>query len=98
LAEFEIINAKGESVPHDTWDFVSVSSEESLAEDGAAENAIDGQISNFYHSRWSKDTAKPPHYLVIDMGAEVEVAGFRYTPRQDSVSGRIRAWRFYLDP
>ena len=38
--------------------------------------------------------AAPPHYFVIDMGADVEMAGFRYTPRQDSRSGRVRAWRF----
>lgn len=96
VAEFEILNAKGESVPHGSWKFVSLSSEETQREDGAAENAIDGQISNFWHSRWSKDQAKPPHYFVIDMGADVEVAGFRYTPRQDNRSGRVRAWRFYL--
>ena len=94
VAEFEILNSKGESVPHDSWKFVSLSSEEVVKEDGAAENAIDGQISNFWHSRWSKDQAKPSHYFVIDMGGDVEIAGFRYTPRQDFRNGRIRAWRF----
>lgn len=94
VAEFEILNAKGESVPHDSWKFVSLSSEEVVQEDGAAENAIDGQISNFWHSRWGTDQAAPSHYFVIDMGADVEMAGFRYTPRQDSRSGRVRAWRF----
>jgi beta-galactosidase len=96
IGEFEIINPKGESVPHDSWKFVSLSSEELFGEDGIAENAIDGQISNFWHSRWSSDQARPPHYFVIDMGGAVEVAGFRYTPRQDSRSGRIRAWRFQV--
>lgn len=96
IAEFELLDAKGESIPHDAWKFVSVSSEESEREDGMAENAIDGQISNFWHSRWSRDKAKAPHYLVIDLGGEKEISGFRYTPRQSSRSGRIKEWRLFL--
>ena len=96
VAEFELLDGKGESLPHGSWKFISLSSEETLQEDGAAENAIDGQISNFWHSRWSKDQAKPPHYFVIDAGSEVEVSGFRYTPRQDGRSGRVRGWRLFL--
>lgn len=57
---------------------------------------IDGQISNYWHSRWSTDKAKGPHVLVVDLGAETEVAGFRYTPRQNHRNGCVKAWRFYL--
>ncbi len=96
LAEFELLDDKGASVPHAAWTFVHVSSEEAMKEDGTAENAIDGQISNFWHSRWSADRAKGPHALVVDLGAPVTVAGFRYTPRQDNRNGRVKAWRFYL--
>lgn len=96
VGEFELLNSKGESLPHGSWSFVSLSSEELLREDGAAENAIDGQISNIWHTRWSENSAKAPHWFVIDMGGEFEVASIRYTPRQDSRSGRVRAWRFYL--
>ena len=71
-----------------------MSSEETVKEDGLAENAIDGQSVNFWHTRWSRSMPKASHYLVIDMGAEVEVAGFRYLPRQDMPNGRIRAWSF----
>jgi len=67
-----------------------------MKEDGTADNAIDGQISNFWHSRWSADRAKGPHALVVDLGAPAAVAGFRYTPRQDNRNGRVKAWRFYL--
>ena len=96
IGELELLDLKGESIAHDNWKFVSVSSEELTQEDGSAENAIDGQISNHWHSRWSKDQAKAPHYLVIDLGATVEVKGVRYTPRQDGRSGRIRDYRIYL--
>ncbi|MBP5791973.1 MAG: beta-galactosidase [Kiritimatiellae bacterium] len=96
IAEFELLDAKGASIPHDKWRFVSVSSEETAQEDGSADNAIDGQISNFWHSRWSKDEAKAPHYLVIDLGEETEISGFRYTPRQNMNNGRVRSWRFHV--
>ena len=95
IGEFELIDSKGESIAHDKWKFISVSSEETAKEDCVAENAIDGQISNFWHSRWSDQKPKAPHYLVIDLGGETEVAGFRYTPRQSHRNGRIRAWRVY---
>ena len=96
VAEFDLLGAQGRSIPHDAWKFVSVSSEETLKEAAEAENAIDGQISNFWHTRWSQDAAKGPHYLVIDLGGEREISAFKYTPRQDSRSGRIRAWRFHI--
>lgn len=98
IAEFDVLDANGASVPHDAWNFVSVSSEETSQEDASAENAIDGQIANFWHSKWGDGRAQAPHYLVIDMGADVEVSGFRYTPRQDMANGRVRAWRFYVLP
>ena len=97
IAEFELLDEKGASIPHDKWKFVSVSSEESNTEDGMAENAIDGQIANFWHSRWSSDKAKAPHYLVIDLGGENEISGFRYTPRQNSSNGHIKDWRFFCE-
>ena len=98
IAEFELLDAAGRSIPHDKWRFINVSSEESLREDGSAENAIDGQISNFWHSRWSTDKAKAPHILAIDLGNDESVAGFIYTPRQSHVNGRIRRYRLYAAP
>ena len=96
IGELELLDAKGESISHDLWKALSVSSEESEKEDGLAENAIDGQISNFWHSRWGRDQAKPPHYLVFDLGQDTEVHGFRYTPRQDNRNGRVKDWRVQL--
>lgn len=96
IAEFELLDRRGASIPHDSWRFVNVSSEETSAEDGSADNAIDGQIDNFWHSRWKNSKAKPPHMLAIDLGETREIAALRYTPRQGNSSGRIRAWKLYL--
>ena len=95
IAEFELLDADGKSIPHDSWSFISVSSEEALREDGSAENAIDGQISNFWHSRWSDEKAHPPHHIAIDLGGKYKISGFRYTPRQVGVNGRVKRYRFY---
>jgi beta-galactosidase len=36
--------------------------------------------------------------LIIDLGASVDIAGIRYTPRQgpDGVTGRIRRYRVFV--
>ena len=95
ISEFDLFDENGESIPHDAWSFISISSEEALRDDGSADNAIDGQISNFWHSRWSDEKARPPHHLAIDLGEKRKIKGFRYTPRQVGVNGRIKRYRFY---
>lgn len=49
-----------------------------------ATNAIDGDPTTIWHSSFSDGLAKPPHELVIDLGASYNVRGFRYLARQDS--------------
>jgi len=71
-----------DAVPTANWSVVKVSSEETAQEDGKAANAFDGSLRTFWHTRWSKDPAKYPHELVIDLGSEVTADAFRATPRQ----------------
>jgi hypothetical protein len=63
---------------------------------GSALNAIDGQTSNFWHTEWGARQPNYPHQLVIDLGASLRVGGFRYTPRADNPSGRIKGYRAYV--
>ena len=65
------------------------------AEDGSAENAIDGQTANFWHSAWKNQTPAHPHRLVLDLGKSTRIGGFRYTPRQSEGGGRIRHFKVY---
>ena len=73
-------------------------SEERVKEDGAAENAIDGQTVNVWHSEWGAAQPGHPHRLVLDLGKTRTVSGFRYVPRQGggNVGGRIKEYRIYL--
>jgi endo-alpha-N-acetylgalactosaminidase len=76
------------------WKIVSASSEETAAEKCPAANAIDGQPGTMWHTKYSGQAAKYPHELVVDMGAELEVAGFTYLPRQGGANGDVKRYAF----
>lgn len=98
IAELELLNASGEPISHEGWTVAFVDSEERDREDGSAENAIDGQTANFWHTQWGAASPDHPHKLVLDLGQTRSIAGFRYVPRQGSgdVGGRIKEYRIYL--
>ena len=78
-----LISSKG-------WKIVRVSSE-NAANNKLATNAIDGDPTTWWHSRFSGGVAKPPHEVVIDLGAQHHIRGFVYLPRQDeSWNGAIK--------
>jgi beta-galactosidase len=96
LAELNALDAAGQTISHKGWKVIYVDSEENLAEGDQAEKAIDGDPDSFWHTLWSAPHPKHPHTLVIDLGAEHELAGVRLLPRQDSTHGRIKDYRLYL--
>jgi arylsulfatase A-like enzyme len=59
-------------------------SSENRPNDRMAVHAIDGKSFTVWHSKFSGGLAKHPHELVIDLGEEKEVTGFRYLARQDT--------------
>ena len=80
------------------WKIAYVDSEETSAEDGAADNLLDGDLDSLWHSVWSVDHTPNPHRVVIDLGADVTAAGVRLTPRQANSSGKVKAFKVYLSP
>ena len=69
-----------------------VSSEEGGQERAA--HAFDGKLETMWHSRWSRDCARHPHWIACDLGKTVKLAGAVAVPRQDGNShGRIRKYR-----
>jgi beta-galactosidase len=96
IAELELLDADGKPLSHEGWTIAYVDSEERAKEDGTAENAIDGQTANFWHTEWSDKQPSHPHRLILDLGQSREVGGFRYTPRQGQGGGRIKDYKVYV--
>ncbi len=66
-----------------SWKIVRASSE-NTGNQKFATNAIDGDPSTLWHTRFNGGVAPPPHELLIDLGAERTVRGFVYLARQDT--------------
>jgi galactose oxidase len=62
---------------------ITVDSQETNAEDGAANNALDNNPNTFWHSEWSLRTPGMPHWAIINLGESLPVSGLSYLPRQD---------------
>jgi beta-galactosidase len=98
VAELNLLDETGQPLSHEGWTVAYVDSEEREREDGTAENAIDGQAANFWHTQWGNASPPYPHRLVLDLGQTRAVGGFEYLPRQgaDGVTGRIKDYRIYV--
>jgi beta-galactosidase len=96
VAELDLLGADGKPVSHDGWTIAYVDSEERQQEDGSAENAIDGQTANYWHTEWNSAQPNHPHQLVLDLGRSQTISGFRYVPRQSEGAGRIKDYRVYV--
>jgi beta-galactosidase len=95
VAELDLLDESGRPLSHEGWTIAYVDSEERDKEDGTAENAIDGQTANFWHTEWSAAQPDHPHQLVLDLGKSQTLSGFRYVPRQGTGGGRIKDYRIY---
>jgi len=63
--------------------------------EGDPEHAVDGDPETFWHSRWSHDEAKPPHFLVIDYAQPLDISGVTYTARSESENGHVKDYELY---
>jgi beta-galactosidase len=98
IAELDLLDESGKPLSHEGWTVAYVDSEEREREDGTAENAIDGQVANFWHTQWGSASPNHPHRLVLDLGETRSLSGFRYVPRQGTgtVGGRIKDYSIYV--
>ncbi len=83
-------------LPREHYKLVRASSE-SAFNDKRAVYAFDGDSHSIWHTQWKKTLAKPPHELVIDLGAICTVRGIRYLARQDNGwNGTFKTCEVYL--
>ena len=96
VAELDLLDANGNAISHNGWTVAYVDSEEHNGEDGAAENAIDGQTANFWHTEWKNNSPDHPHRLVLNLGKSETISGIRYVPRQGQDGGWIKDYRIFV--
>ena len=96
VAELDLLGADGKAISHDGWTVAYVDSEEREKEDGLAENAIDGQTANFWHTQWGSVSPGYPHRMIFNLGKTQTISGFRYVPRQGEGGGRIKDYRVFI--
>lgn len=98
VAELLFIDENGKDLPREAMCIVYADSEELSADDGAAANVIDNQPTTFWHSEWKAKSPAHPHQIVLDLGGQHTLTGFRYLPRAGtgSVGGRIKHYRAFL--
>ncbi|MHC5108347.1 MAG: sulfatase-like hydrolase/transferase [Planctomycetota bacterium] len=78
------------------WRLVRVDSE-SRSNGKLARLAFDGDRETLWHTQWRDAQPNHPHELVIDLGANHEIQGFRYLPRTDGgVNGAIYEFEFFV--
>jgi F5/8 type C domain/Putative Ig domain len=93
VAEFNLLGIDGATLSRKGW----VASADSAETSDRPSNAIDGDPASLWHTQWYGASPPPPHSLIVDLGRSAAVSGFRYLPRQDSVSnGSIARFRFYV--
>jgi arylsulfatase A-like enzyme len=72
-------------------------SSESAGNQKRGANAIDGDPRTHWHTQFQPKADKHPHELVVDLGSERSVSGFRYLARQDGGwNGAIAKCEFFV--
>lgn len=96
IAELDLLGTDGAPLSHNGWTVAYVDSEERVGEDGTAENAIDGQTANLWHTQWQDAKPSHPHRFVLNLCSTQTISGFRYVPRQSAGGGRIKDYRVFM--
>lgn len=95
IAELNLIDAGGGFINRAPWSIVYADSHETVGESAEADKIMDGQPNTHWHTQWNGLAPCYPHMIVLDLGKEHTLSGFRYLPRQHSTNGRIKDFEIY---
>lgn len=98
IAELLFIDENGNDLPREKMHIIYADSEELTGDDGTGANVIDNQPTTFWHTEWKANKPTHPHQIVLDLGGEHTLTGFRYLPRpgRGNQGGRIKNYRAFL--
>lgn len=71
-----------------------VSADSAEPGEGAALNAIDGDVETYWHTAYTDGEPPPPHTLTVELAEAATIAGFEVVQRRGQSNGRIAAYRF----
>lgn len=86
----------GNRLPQAQLSVLAADSQETVGEDGAAANVLDGDSATIWHTQWYGSTAPLPHTIDLDLGGTYPVTDVYYLPRQNSANGRILGYEVYV--
>ena len=94
IAEFDVLGVDGKPLSREAWKILYADSEETRSGNRTADKIFDLQESTF----WSTvDNVAYPHQLIIDLGKEYAVTGFRCLPRAEKgAPGQIKEYKVYV--
>lgn len=64
--------------------------------EGEATHLTDHKLDTYWHTQYGVTLTKFPHWVDFDSGVLGTMRGFVYTPRQDNVNGRVKAYEIYV--
>lgn len=96
IAEFYILDDKGERLSREPWVVMYADSEETTAGNHSADKIFDLQES----TSWATvEGVSYPHAIVIDLGSTRRIGGVQYLPRMEQeVPGGIKDFKIYVSP
>ena len=90
----DVLGTDGKPIPREAWRIVYADSEETRSGNRTADKVFDLQESTFWQT---VDNAAYPHQIVIDLGKEYQVTGFRMLPRAETgVPGLIKSYKVFV--
>lgn len=94
IAELEVLGVDRQPISREFWKILYADSEEVNNGNRTADKIFDLQESTF----WMTDPKDVyPHQILIDLGKENQVTGFRYLPRSEQgYPGMINEYRLYI--
>jgi beta-galactosidase len=97
IAELELLGQDGKPISTLKWKIIYADSEEITSANHAADKLFDLQESTFWQSQTTGAKPGYPHQVVIDLGEQASLSGFRYLPRSDGKKeGHIKEYSVYL--
>ena len=94
ITELDVLGADGKPISREKWRIRYADSEETRSGNCTGDKVFDLQESTYWMTV-AKDAY--PHQLVIDLGGDYTVTGFRYLPRAEKgYPGMIKDYRVYV--